>query len=324
MRRRDFITLVGGAAVAWPLVAPAQEAGRTYRLGFLEPIPRDAPPIVALLDELRGHGFIEGQNLAIDYRNFGPHPDLISQYAAELVKTKANVIRGGGGLAIRTLQQATKTIPIIGISDDMLGERLVDSLARPSGNLTGVSILATELDGKRQEILAEAVPELRKLAVLADANNATVAKLDALREAARARGIELSVQQIAKGDDIPAAMETAKASGATALNVLASPMLFDNRRLIIERTAALRLPAIYQWPEEAEQGGFAGYGPRFIRIVRELLARQVIQLLNGVKVADIPVEQPSKFELVINLKTAKALGLTIPESFLARADEVIE
>ena len=287
-------------------------------------IPRDAPPIVALLDELRGHGFIEGQNLAIDYRNFGPHPDLISQYAAELVKTKANVIRGGGGLAIRTLQQATKTIPIIGISDDMLGERLVDSLARPSGNLTGVSILATELDGKRQEILAEAVPELRKLAVLADANNATVAKLDALREAARARGIELSVQQIAKGDDIPAAMETAKASGATALNVLASPMLFDNRRLIIERTAALRLPAIYQWPEEAEQGGFAGYGPRFIRIVRELLARQVIQLLNGVKVADIPVEQPSKFELVINLKTAKALGLTIPESFLARADEVIE
>ena len=312
MRRRDFITLVGGAAVAWPLVAPAQEAGRTYRLGFLEPIPRDAPPIVALLDELRGHGFIEGQNLAIDYRNFGPHPDLISQYAAELVKTKANVIRGGGGLAIRTLQQATKTIPIIGISDDMLGERLVDSLARPSGNLTGVSILATELDGKRQEILAEAVPELRKLAVLADANNATVAKLDALREAARARGIELSVQQIAKGDDIPAAMETAKASGATALNVLASPMLFDNRRLIIERTAALRLPAIYQWPEEAEQGGFAGYGPRFIRIVRELLARQVIQLLNGVKVADIPVEQPSKFELVINLKTAKALGLTIP------------
>ena len=122
MRRRDFIPLVGAAAVAWPFVAPAQDAGRTYRLGFLEPFPRDAPPIVALLDELRGHGFIEGQNLAIDYRIFGPHPDLISQYAAELVKSKANVIRGGGGLAIRTLQQATKTIPIIGISDDMLGE----------------------------------------------------------------------------------------------------------------------------------------------------------------------------------------------------------
>ena len=197
-------------------------------------------------------------------------------------------------------------------------------MARPNGNLTGVSILATELDGKRQEILAEAVPGLHKLAVLADANNATVAKLDALRDVARARGIELSVARIAKGDDIAAAMETAKASGATAFNVLASPMLFDNRRLIIERAAALRLPAIYQWPEEAEQGGFAGYGPRFIRVVRETLARQVIQLLRGVKVADIPVEQPSKFELVINLKTAKALGLTIPESLLARADEVIE
>jgi putative tryptophan/tyrosine transport system substrate-binding protein len=143
---------------------------------------------------------------------FGPHPDLISQYATELVNAKANVIRGGGGLAIRTLQQATKTIPIIGISDDMLGEGLVGSLARPSGNVTGVSILATELDGKRQEILAEAVPGLRKLGVLADANNASVAKLDAMREAAHSRGIELSVQRIAKGDDIPAAIDTAKAS----------------------------------------------------------------------------------------------------------------
>ena len=126
MRRRDFIKLVGGAAVAWPFAGLAQEAGRTYRLGFLEPIPRDAPPIVALLEELRRNGFIEGQNLAVDYRNFGPHPDLISQYAAEVVETKADVIRGGGGLAIRTLQQVTKTIPTIGISDDMLGEGLVE------------------------------------------------------------------------------------------------------------------------------------------------------------------------------------------------------
>jgi putative tryptophan/tyrosine transport system substrate-binding protein len=323
MRRRDLVILVG-FGVAWPLAARAQEPGRTYRLGFLEPIPRDAPPILALLDELRRYGFIEGQNLVIDYRNFGPHPDLISQFATELVNAKANVLRGGGGLAIRTLQQATKTIPIIGISDDMLGEGLVDSLARPSGNVTGVSILATELDGKRQEILAEALPGLRKLAVLADADNASVAKLDALREAAHARGIELSVQRIVKGDDIPAAIDIAKASGATALNVLASPMLFDNRRLIIERAAALRLPAIYQWPEMAEQGGFAGYGPRFIRIVREILARQVIQLLRGVKVADVPVEQPTKFELVINLKTAKVLDINVPSTLLARADEVIE
>jgi putative tryptophan/tyrosine transport system substrate-binding protein len=323
MRRREFIAFIAGA-ISWPFPASPQEAGSSYRLGFLEPIPRDAPPILALLDELRRHGFIEGQNLTIDYRNFGPHPDLISQYATELVNTKANVIRGGGGLAIRTLQQATQTIPIIGISDDMLGEGLVDSLARPSGNVTGVSILATELDGKRQEILAEAVPGLRKLAVLADANNATVAKLDALREAARARGIELSVQRIAKSDTILAAIETAKASGAAALNVLASPMFFDNRRLIIERAAVLRLPAIYQWPEMAEQGGFAGYGPRFLRIVRELLARQVIQLLRGVKVADVPVEQPTKFELVINLKTAKVLDINVPPTLLARADEVIE
>src|SRR5581483_2323893 len=133
MKRREFIALMGASAT-WPFAVLAQEAGRTYRLGFLEPIPRDGFTIIALLDELRRHGFVEGQNLIDDYNNFGPHPDLISQFAEELVKTKPDVIRGGGGLAIRTLQQATKTIPIIGISDDMLGDGLVDSLSRPNGN----------------------------------------------------------------------------------------------------------------------------------------------------------------------------------------------
>jgi putative tryptophan/tyrosine transport system substrate-binding protein len=162
------------------------------------------------------------------------------------------------------------------------------------------------------------------MAVLADSKTSTVARLDALQEAARARDIELSIYRIVRGEEIAAAIDMAKAAGAAALNVLASPMLNSNRPLIIDRVAALRLPAIYQFPETAEEGGFAAYGPRFDQIIRELHARQLVQLFRSVKVADIPVEQPAKFELVINLKTADALGLTVPPTLLARADKVIE
>ena len=273
---------------------------------------------------MRRRGFIDGQNLTIDYRAFAPHVDLISQYAAELVKAQPDVIYAGGGAAIRAVQQATKAIPILGITDDMVGEGLVDSLARPNGNTTGISILATELDGKRQEILIEAVPGLRRMAALADSTNSVVAKLDELRGAARARNIELSIYRVAKGEEIAAAIDAAKTSGAAALNVLASPMLDVNHRLIMDRAAVLRLPAMFQWPEVGEEGGFSAYGPRFIDILRDLQARQLIQLLRGVKLGDIPVEQPTKFELVINLKTANKLGVTVPAILVARADKVIE
>ena len=323
MRRREFIVLTAGATIIWPFVSAAQEAGRTYRLGILAPFPREEPASLPFFNELPRRGFIEGQNLTIDYRDFGPHVDLISEYAAELVKNRVDVIWGAGGAAMRATQQATKTIPIFGMADDMVGEGLVDSLARPNGNTTGLSIFAGELDGKRQEILIEAVGGLRQMAALADANATPVAKLDALREAARARNIELSIHRITGGEEIAAAIDMAQASGAVAINVLASPTLFGNRQLIMDRVAALRLPAIYQWPETAEEGGFAAYGPRFAKVY-ELLAQQAAKLLRGIKVADIPVEQPTKFELVINLKTAKALGLTVPESLLARADKVIE
>ena len=252
------------------------------------------------------------------------HLDLISQYAAELVKARVDVIATGGDVAIRAAQQATKTIPILAITDDMLGAGLVNSLARPNGNTTGVSILATELDGKRQEILIEAVPGLRRMAALADSNTTAAAKLDALQEAARARNIELSIHRVARGEEIAAAIDMAQASGATALNVLASPMLYANRQLIMDRAAALRLPAMYQWPETAEEGGFAAYGPRLSELFRELMPRQLGKLFRGTKVADIPVEQPTKFELVINLKTANAMGVTVPATLLARADKVIE
>ena len=194
------------------------------------------------------------------------------------------------------------------MTQDMVGEGLVNSLARPGGNTTGVSILATELDGKRQEILIEAVPGLRRMAILADTKATHSPQLQALQDAAHARNIEISIHRVAGAEEIAAAIDMAKASGAEALNVL----LYGNRQLIMDRVAALRLPAIYQWPENAEEGGFLAYGPRLIQIFRELLAQQMVKLLRGVKPADIPVEQPTKFELVINLKTAKAMGVTVP------------
>jgi putative ABC transport system substrate-binding protein len=309
--------------LAGPFVARAQEPGRTYRLGTLYASPRNAPHHVAFFDELRRIGFVLGQNLNVDVRGFGLRPEQFAEVARDLVKANVDVILCGGDPAIRAAQRATATIPILAITDDMVGSGLVRSLANPGSNTTGVSILATQLDGKRQELLIEAVPGLRRMAALADSNTTGVHQLKALQDAARARGIELSLHQVAKPEEIGPAIDAAKNSGAAALNVLATPLLFNNRRGIFERAIALRLPAMYQWPEMAEDGGLLAYGPRIVQIYRELMARQVVQLLRGTKPADLPVEQPTKFEFVINLKTAKALGLTIPQPVLARADQVI-
>jgi putative ABC transport system substrate-binding protein len=188
MRRREFIALIC-AGVAWPFAARAQEPGRTYRLGCLLPATRDVPVNKAFLDELRRRGFVEGQNLTVEWRAYGLNPDLVSQYAAELVKARVDVIVAGGVVAIRAAQQATKPIPIVVLAEEMLEVGLVTSLARPDGNTTGVSGFVPQLDAKRVEILVEAVPGLRRMAVLADANNTTVAMLDALRGAARAHNV---------------------------------------------------------------------------------------------------------------------------------------
>jgi putative tryptophan/tyrosine transport system substrate-binding protein len=327
MRRREFITLLGSATalpIASPRAARAQEAGRKYRIAALLPNPRNSPSWVALSNELQQFGFIESQNLTIDFRVYGRHIELLSKYAEELLGTPADVIVAGGDPAIRIAQQATKTTPILALTDDMVGSGLVRSLASPDGNTTGVSLLATELDGKRQDILIEAVPGLRRMAALTDTNTTAPRQLEALQDAARIRGVELSIHRVSKSDEIAPAIDAAKKSEAGALNVLASPLLFASRQVIIERAAALRLPAIYQWPEEAEEGGFLGYGPRFINIWRDTMARQLVKLLRGAKPADLPVEQPTKFEFVVNMKTAKALGLPVSKSMQLLADEVIE
>ena len=324
MRRREFIIILSGAAAAWPLATRAQEAGRTYRLGGLSAGPRDAPYFVAMFESLRRLGFIEGQNVAVYWRSFAPDVDRVSDFAADLVKADVDAILASGDLATRAAQGATQSIPILATSDDMVRSGLVNSLARPEGNTTGISMFSTELDGKRQEILIEAVPGLRRMAALADSATTAFRQLQSLQDAARARNVELSIQRITRPEEIAAAIDAAKTWGAAALNVLASPVLFGNRQIVLERVAALRLPAIYQFPEVAQDGGCVAYGPRLVKIFGELVTRQLVKLLRGTKPADVPVEQPTKFDLVFNLKTAKALGLTIPPTQLATADEVIE
>jgi putative tryptophan/tyrosine transport system substrate-binding protein len=270
MRRREFIAFMG-ASVTWPFAAMAQEPGRTYRLGGVSAIPRNAPAPVAMLDELQRQGFSVGQNLTVEWRVYGARIDWIPEFVAELVKARVDVIYISGDPGIRAAQQATATIPILGVTEDMVGQGLVNSLARPGGHTTGISIFATELDGKRQEILIEAVPGVRRIAILADSKATRSPLLQTLQEAARGRGVEVSIHRVGSAEEVTAAIDSAKMSGAAALNVLSSPFLYGNRQLILERVAALRLPAIYQWPEEAEEGGFLAYGPRLVQIFRELV-----------------------------------------------------
>jgi ABC-type uncharacterized transport system substrate-binding protein len=323
MRRRNFIALLGGAA-AWPLAARAQQPGRIYRLGCLHASPRDAPHHVALFDELRQLGFTEGQNLVVDLKGYGLSAEQFDQHAAELVNSGVDVILAGGDAAVRAAQQATTSIPILALGDDMVGQGFVRSLDRPAGNTTGVTLLASELDGKRQEILIEAVPGARRIAALADIHTTTPSGLSELEDAARARGVALSIHRVARREEIGSAIDAAKAADAGALNVLASALLFNNRSIIFDRVATLRLPAAYQWPEMADQGGLIGYGPLIVQLYRDIMSRQLAKLLRGIKPADLPVEQPTRFELVINLRAAKSIGHDVPTSLVLRADKVIE
>jgi putative tryptophan/tyrosine transport system substrate-binding protein len=324
MRRREFVILLGATFAAWPVAARAQEPGRTYRLGVLLLSPRNTPYNVALLDAVKPDGFIDGKNLVVDDRGFRLRVDELADHASAIVKAEVDVIVCSGDPCVRAAQRATKTIPILALSEDMVRSGFVASLANPGGNTTGVSILASELNSKRQEILLEVVPGVRRMAALADPNSSSPQQLQELHDTAHARGIDLLIYQVTKAEEITDAIDAAKKSGATALNVLASAFLWNNRQIILPRVAALGLPAIYQFPAAAEEGGFIAYGTDLDQIYRNIWARQLVKLLRGVKPGDIPVEQPTKFALVVNLKTAAALGLTIPESFLLRADKVIE
>jgi putative ABC transport system substrate-binding protein len=326
VRRREFITGLGSAA-AWPFAAQAQQPDHTYRLGFLVPAERQAPAVLALFDELRLNGFIQGKNLTVISGGFDAVDDHLTERAATLVNAAPDVIVAGPELPLRALRAATQSVPIVAMTEDLVAEGLVRSLARPGGNITGISLLSPELDGKRQDILIEAVAGARRIAAMADANVTQPFHIQALEQGARSRGVALSVFGINGPQEIASAIDAAKAAGVEALNFLASPLFSllgsHNNRLIMERIAAVHLPAIFQWPETAEAGAFAGYGPRFTDTWRQR-ARIVVKILRGAKPADIPVEQPARFELVINLKAAKAIGHEVPPGLVLRADEVIE
>jgi putative ABC transport system substrate-binding protein len=321
MRRREFLSVLGGAA-AWPLALRAQEAGRIYRLGVIIPSPKTAPRIAAFFDELQVLGFVEGQNLKID-GGYSPREEQIPEVVAAMAKSPLDVVCSVGDPYTRAIQNAMPNVPVVVLSGDLMATGFVQSFSNPGGNITGLSLLNPELDSKRQEILMEAVPGARRMAMLADTAITTSAQLQALQDAVRARGIEPSAFTVRAPGDIVPALDQVMASGAAAVNFLASPLFSSNRRILIERVAALRLPAIYEWPEMAEEGGLIGYGANLSGIFRQV-ARQVVKVLRGVKPADIPVEQPTNFELVINLKAAHAIGHEIPAGLVLRADKLIE
>ena len=323
MQRREFMMFVGGAAAVLPHATHAQQAARIYRLGVMNASKIGVSRIAAFFDELRLSGFVEGQNLKVDGGGYGLRDEQLPEIVAAMAKSPPDVIFCATPAEMRAAQGAIRAVPIVGIAGDMIANGLVKSVARPDGNITGISLLSPELNGKRQDIIIEAVSGARRMAILAEANNTTPQQLKALQDAGRARGIELAIFTIRTPEDIAPAMNEIKMSGAAAINVLSSALLNANRSLIFKRAAELRLPAIYEWPEMAEEGGLIAYGARSTGILRQA-ARMVVKVLRGVKPADIPIEQPTNFELVINLKTAHAIGHDVPVALLLRADKVIE
>lgn len=240
-----------------------------------------------------------------------------------ILQAAPDAIVSGGDVIARAFQKATQSIPIIVMTEDMIAGGYAASMARPGGNATGISLMSPDLDGKRQDILIEAVPGARRIAALADSNVANLEHLKALDASARNHGKELLVVHAASASDLAPAINDARNRGAAALNVLSSPMLHLNRSFIIARAAEARLPAIYQWPETAEEGGLLAYGPSFVDIFRQR-AGIVVKVLRGAKPGELPIEQPTKFKLVVNLKTAKTINYAVPTSLVLRADTVIE
>jgi putative ABC transport system substrate-binding protein len=305
-----------------PRGVDAQQPGREYRIGGLSIQPRSAPHWVALFDELRRGGFVEGRNLVVAGRGWDYRAEQFPEMAADLVRANVDVIICIGDVAIRAAQHATAKIPILGVTDDMVGSGLTPSLAKQGGNTTGVSIFASELDVKRLQILHEFAPKARRIAVLADPT--TVSTRAQLMDAARDLGMEIVWFEAQSPDQIDRALDSMMAAKVEGANVLGSPLLSASRGQIIDKLRNARIPAIYQFPETAEDGGLLGYGSSIVSMFREIVARQLVRLLQGATAADLPIEQPTKFELVVNRRTADAMGLALSPSLLLRADRVIE
>ena len=326
MKRRAFVTLLGSAVATWPLAARAQQAAKLPTIGYLgsgTPLT-DSQWLAAFVQRLRELGWIDGRNVAIEIRWAEGRAERYAEIAAELVRLKVDVILTHNTPPILAAKQATSVIPIVfATAGDPVGTGVVASLARPGGNVTGLSTQLNDTAGKRLELVREVVPNLRRLAIIGNIGNPiTVLEMNEVKAAAHTFGLEVSVLDIRRADDIGSAFDALKGQ-ADALYLCGDPLITTNRIRINTLALGARLPTMSVFRQYVEAAGLMSYGPNYPDLFRRA-ADLIDKILRGAKPADIPVDQATKFDLTINLTTAKVLGLTIPESFLLRADEVIE
>jgi putative tryptophan/tyrosine transport system substrate-binding protein len=329
IRRREFIVTLGGAAAVWPLTAHAQQSDRVRRIGVLMPLVQDNPVgqarIAALLQELQQLGWTDGRNVEIDIRWAGPNAEKLRKHAAELVKLAPDVVLANGSVAVAPLLQVTRTVPIVFvIVPDPVGAGFVDNLARPGGNATGFMQFEYSLSGKWLELLKQIAPRVTRAAVLRDpAIPAGTGQFGAIQSVAPSVGVEVSPVGVSDAGEIERAVAAFARSANGGLIVTGSSLAQFHRNLIVTLTARHKLPAVYFERFFVTGGGLISYGPDLVDQYRRA-AGYIDRILKGAKPADLPVQTPVKYETVINLKTANALGLDIPAIVLARADEVIE
>ena len=325
MDRRSFLGGVAATAlIAAPAAARAQQAGKVWRIGFLGFGSGPNEFVAAFREQLRSLGYIEGRNLLIEYRWPAGNAVRLPEMAAELVRLEVDIIVTQATQPVTAAKRATSTIPIVMTApSDAVGSGLVASLARPGGNVTGMTYLSNELAGKRLQLLREVVPKITRVAVLVLKNSpVTPPILEQFTMAARQMGITLVVREENEADALASAFASMQRERVQAIFVQQTPFTNENRRRIVELVAQHRLPSMFEARSHVDEGGLLSYGPSLIEMFRRA-AFYVDRIFKGAKPADLPVEQPDKFEMVVNLKTAKALGLTIPQSVLARANEVI-
>ena len=325
MRRREFITIVGGMAVTWPLAARAQQLGRLPTIGFLG--AADGPTwtvwTAAFAERLRQLGWVEGRTVAIEYRWAEGRPERVAEVAGEFVRQKVDIIVTFGG-AVAAFKQATRDIPIVfAIAGDPVGIGLIDSLSHPGGNVTGLSLEQTDIASKRLETLRNVVPNLHRLAIMANVGYpASASELNEVQVTARRLGLEVTPYEIRRAEDIALIVQDPKPK-ADALYVVEDTLIIANIDSIIALTLNARLPSIFNSADVVRVGGLLSYGPDYPNLFQRA-AEYVDKILRGTKPGDLPVEQPTKFDLTVNVNTAKTLGLIIPDKVLAIADQVFE
>jgi ABC-type uncharacterized transport system substrate-binding protein len=327
VERRTFMAMIAGGLLATPLAAEGQQAGKVYRIGMLDSAPAaaNATNVNAFRQGMREFGYVEGQNFVIEYRSPEGRAERFPALANELIRSKIDLIVTRGTPAAKAAASASRTVPIVmAASGDPFGAGVVAGLAHPGGNVTGLSALVAEVSGKRLQLLKDAMPGLRRLAVMLDMGNSALAtQWPDIEVAARSLRLQPQLLDVRRGEDLERAFDTAVKQHAEAAMVALGTVAQSNVGRVVDLSVKHRLPSIYSSREFVDAGGLMAYGVSYPDLYRRA-AKYVDKILKGAKPGDLPIEQPTKFELVINLRTAKSLGLTIPPSLLARADEVIQ